>query len=458
MAVKGFDVTRAAIALEPEPTDQRVGIVAVIGWRGRPVEPAALSFALHSFKHEDDPAALEDLAVLALFGLYAGDGSILRWPAVEGAGLSDDKRRDRRIETDIHPHTLGKDVLGLPPGVTPASPRFHRALEERLDLYETASMEGRQQAYFIAKWGVPPLEYGPTSEDAITAAKGQAVELFEVVRACNLQNQPLEIASLLQEQIDSARAAGDRKSLAAWRALFTYGSELLSQGIHMLQQEAIQDLAGWAAAPAQLRSALREGSGLYSLLYASRPEFGGDYFRWRCETDDAVELGTPRLVGTARALVGPVWWAGLVKAFARQDQDAIDRHFVRFSQLVALLAEWRILQRPEFRPTVGDGTHVSLDQFGPGLPHRELEQPVDEVPEGRTFEGRALNVRERMQMVLGDRRWEILRMVELEGKSQRDVAGLLRLSTGRVSQLLKEAKDRLTQDPNLRALFQQDDD
>ena len=203
-----------------------------------------------------------------------------------------------------------------------------------------------------------------------------------------------------------------------------------------------------------MRTALRDGAGLASLLYTPRPEFGGDYFRWRCEAAGAVELGTPRLVGTARALLGPAWWVGLVKAFATRDQEAVDRSLARFYQLVAMLAEWRILQGPDFRPPVADGVHENLEEeASPGTAHDELYQPPDEGGVDSSTEGRELNIRERMQLVLGDRRWEILRMVELEGRSQRDVAVLFGLSAGRVCQLLKEAKDRLAQDPNLRALF-----
>ena len=186
----GFDVTVAALPLEVEPTDQRLRMVAVIGWRERHIEHAALSLALHLLKEEHDPAALEDLAILALLGLYAGDGGTLEWPAVEGIALSTDKRRDRRIETDIHPLTFAKDVLGLPPGVTPASPWFHRILDERLGQYDSASIEDREQAYLVAKWGVPPLEYGQASSDAITTAKRRALELFEILPCPQLAAPP----------------------------------------------------------------------------------------------------------------------------------------------------------------------------------------------------------------------------------------------------------------------------
>jgi hypothetical protein len=453
-----------------------VRVVAILGVRGRPLANFALGFATANAEDEEDRISA---AGVVLYWFHQLGGSAPRWPRVVAGQLVPDARTRVRLATDIHPRTFRKQVLspalreeGLDNRAGQEDGAYYSNLNWILERQRVGNMAEVERTYLAAKWGVPPGMYGEPTLGGLDYVHRRAQELADTVRERDRAGQLPTSSDLIQAEVDAAAAAGDLGRLAAWHALITSGAIIYNQGIHALEHRARRSVHDWVAsgnAPPPLADALSEGAPLHDFIYEAHPRFGGDHFQWRGEGPKSVVLQTPRLIGVARALLGPSWWAGLLCAVIDKSPGTVSRLLSRFDRLMVVLARWRFLgddtdSAPSGFTELPDGLPeppaVSIDEHTRDSAGAFPELMADlsgtsQAAEPDTRVDRGGEIVAQIQAALAGRLWEVFRRVRVGGESQAEVARALGLSRGRVSQLLQQAEVRLRQDPGLRTFWEE---
>jgi len=382
-----------------------------------------------------------------------GNKTRLTWPAVDGGKVDPDRRRSRRLRAKVE-KGFGHDLLS-DPGLADEAPTHPGTRFQIPTSYEcTASADERLPIYELAKWGVSPLEYGTPTREARESIEDCALPM---ARSLIDAGPPARITELLQHELDTCRKTGDLAALAAWLELLTRGAMLLHHGTRAFQQNALSELESLASAggglPAAIKRALTEGHALRELMYYPLADFGNESWTWTLNPDGRLEMHVPALVPYARYQFGPVWLDRLLLAFAQSDAQAIKECLRRFGGLTAAMAHWRITQPGRTDPRREHG-HVPYD-VAEESPITCKALSVDQTPAAADEDDHhdPSNLAKSL-LATRPREWEVFRRIVIDGEPATEVAASMGLTEGRISQLKKQAVERLRSDPRLRALWE----
>lgn len=428
----GLDV---AVARFPVSPTQTLDVVALLGVSGTPL------IWYVGNRLGDGIETMADLPLRAFLELYlacSAPSADIRWPRREGDRLMGDRRRDRRIQTELHPKSFQKEYLGLPPEASLA--QYHAALNERLADYaaqKTVPPEEAARLYAVARWNVPLRHYGEATPEQLHLIAEKAVTWFWEM---GLRGEAL--GDELRKELDACRATEDLPSLAAWHESIVAASQGFHEARAEYQRRAYEDML---SQPGQLPSDIAravgsESVGLHELLYTPHPHFGFEAFDWAARGGNTVNLRLPLLVASGRLFLGTIWWEELVGSYATREDRGKAAALDKFASFCALVAAERMAGGDEgdVNPnlTLNDDSEVD-----------EIAAPVIEPEPDRTRLFSAI------ADALPDREWRILYLIERDGIPASEVAAREGISTGRVSQLLRRAKDRIQANPDLLALY-----
>ena len=421
----GYDVARIRFAVG----ESFVRAIAVLGKQEVPIIQVAAKAAKNAAENEDD-----HFTVLAMALAGGLNPSKVRWPRVEDGQLVTSRSRNKNTTGEIGEQGFGREFLELRPGAV----EFHPTLSRKLDSYRSSTP--LEPAYVAdlanqAKWGVHPREYG---EPTLAAATHIRNRLFEL--ETHVFEHP---AATLDAEVSKCQGNEDLDQLAAWWDLVRQGSRELSEGIAVVQRlalgEALNEPGG--------RDVGNEGEGVHGFLYVPQPEFAYSSFHWSLREGQA-RLRLPHLFAAAIGLLPrSSWWLQASKAVAEGDPTPFRDPQGDYVALLHAIADWRILGKP--LPDDGwleDGTDKLLSFMDGPLPEPEAPREPRELP----------GIHEAIREALADNPVlrEVYTRIEIRGELGKDVAADLQRTPARISQILKQAKEKLGESSYLRGLFE----
>ena len=436
----GYDVGVCDFQLTGSSGKRVVKALALLGRHGLPA-PLALAEAAIASLASRQSGRDESVGVAALLlscALLERGLPRPRWPVVVAGRQLDRRRNTFRSLITAFSRTDGRAAAG-------------KKAAELFERYQRAR-EPIAEAVRLARWNVPPLEYGPATDDEVF---GLARQFFAECFAEGTigSYEPEGLREWVIGQIEDAFRLQDADAiprLATLRGLIAFGTDLIESGLPAVYGRARAELAELHAGhhlPRHVCTALEAGARINDLLYSPNPRFGGEVVLWQPVTPTRPEavLVLPTVLGSAAAKMGAKWWPQFLSAVAGEEDGSLER-FERDIRAYAFLIANR-------RGTAGvsrrDRSRVRLDQA--------TNLDLDRLPTPPADAERASDLIARIQETLGDHRAVRAALLSIyDGLNSSEIGARLGVGKSRANELVNEGKARLRQHPAIRELLEPD--